>query len=293
MWPYGAASERPRREGAVHHERRMCTHTEDTLPGNSPPVSTCWRSQAGHVQHRLHLLLLSVQEALYARTIRIDVRHHARDLHPHCWSRIALPRCGRVAGRRTDADGSSTSSGAPSKFVDQYRRPGQIVRHTFQTNGILLDEDWCTFFKKHRFLVGLSVDGPRDLHDAYRGIAVAGTFDRVIRVGGSCAAQGRLQHLCTVTPPTEIRARGLSFLRNEPAPGGMQFIDRRGVPPSGRCRLPTWAGASGRRPAPALYQSANLVTGRSSGGTIRPVSRGHLRGCGAPRRRRSSSSSST
>jgi uncharacterized protein len=42
------------------------------------------------------------------------------------------------------------------------------VQHTFQTNGLLLDDEWCAFFKEHDFLVGLSVDGPRELHDTYR-----------------------------------------------------------------------------------------------------------------------------
>ena len=54
------------------------------------------------------------------------------------------------------------------ELVEKYRRPGQVVEHTFQTNGILLDDDWCAFFKEHNFLVGLSVDGPREIHDAYR-----------------------------------------------------------------------------------------------------------------------------
>ena len=53
-------------------------------------------------------------------------------------------------------------------LVEKYRRPGQNVQQTFQTNGLLLDDAWCAFFKKHNFLVGLSVDGPRELHDAYR-----------------------------------------------------------------------------------------------------------------------------
>jgi hypothetical protein len=39
-------------------------------------------------------------------------------------------------------------------------RSWQTVQQTFQTNGILIDEDWCVFFKEHNFLVGLNVDGP-------------------------------------------------------------------------------------------------------------------------------------
>src|SRR4051812_41332047 len=34
------------------------------------------------------------------------------------------------------------------ELVDKYRKPGQIVKQTFQTNGLLLDEDWCRFFKE-------------------------------------------------------------------------------------------------------------------------------------------------
>jgi uncharacterized protein len=53
-------------------------------------------------------------------------------------------------------------------LVDQYRRPGQSVAHTIQTNGTLLTDEWCAFLAEHHFLVGLSIDGPRELHDAYR-----------------------------------------------------------------------------------------------------------------------------
>ncbi len=42
------------------------------------------------------------------------------------------------------------------------------VENAIQTNGILIDEDWCRFLSEHRFLVGLSIDGPEALHDRYR-----------------------------------------------------------------------------------------------------------------------------
>jgi uncharacterized protein len=45
---------------------------------------------------------------------------------------------------------------------------GKRVRNTLQTNGTLLDDQWGAFLAKHHFLVGLSVDGPAELHDAYR-----------------------------------------------------------------------------------------------------------------------------
>jgi uncharacterized protein len=45
---------------------------------------------------------------------------------------------------------------------------GRPVHNAFQTNGILLDNDWCKFLKKENFLVGLSLDGPRFIHDRFR-----------------------------------------------------------------------------------------------------------------------------
>src|SRR5580693_2069412 len=68
------------------------------------------------------------------------------------------------------------------ELVDRYSKPGQRVEHTIQTNGTRLDDEWCAFFKQHNFLVGLSVDGPRELHDTYRvDRKKQGTFDLVMR----------------------------------------------------------------------------------------------------------------
>ncbi|MCG3149089.1 MAG: Anaerobic sulfatase-maturating enzyme [Verrucomicrobiae bacterium] len=50
----------------------------------------------------------------------------------------------------------------------KYARPKQTVNNDLQTNGTLLDEEWCAFLKEHKFLVGLSIDGPREIHDQYR-----------------------------------------------------------------------------------------------------------------------------
>lgn len=56
------------------------------------------------------------------------------------------------------------------RVVELCQRYGQGVKitHTLQTNGILLNEEWATFLAQHRFMVGLSVDGPETLHDRYR-----------------------------------------------------------------------------------------------------------------------------
>lgn len=57
---------------------------------------------------------------------------------------------------------------------------GKNIVNTLQTNGTLLDHDWAVFFHDNHFLIGVSIDGPRDIHDAYR-VNKSGrpTFDRV------------------------------------------------------------------------------------------------------------------
>lgn len=56
------------------------------------------------------------------------------------------------------------------------------IHNSIQTNGILLDREWADFFRKHHFLVGLSLDGNRRVHDAYRlDSKGAGTFSQVVR----------------------------------------------------------------------------------------------------------------
>lgn len=49
-----------------------------------------------------------------------------------------------------------------------HRRAGMSISNTLQTNGVLLDDDWCRFFLKNQFLIGLSIDGPAELHDHFR-----------------------------------------------------------------------------------------------------------------------------
>lgn len=71
-----------------------------------------------------------------------------------------------------------------------YRRPWMEVVDTLQANDTFLDDAWCHFFNKHNVLVGLSLDGPRSLHDAYRVDKNGrGTFDRVMRRRGLRSSQ--------------------------------------------------------------------------------------------------------
>ncbi len=68
------------------------------------------------------------------------------------------------------------------ELAEKYRKPHQCIVHTIQTNGTLVDDEWVAFFKQHNYLVGLSVDGPREMHDAYRiDKKGQGSFDAVIR----------------------------------------------------------------------------------------------------------------
>ncbi len=63
----------------------------------------------------------------------------------------------------------------------KHAKPGQTIQNDLQTNGMLITEEWCEFLKEHRFLVGLSIDGPKEIHDHYR--VTKGrkpTFDRVL-----------------------------------------------------------------------------------------------------------------
>ena len=54
------------------------------------------------------------------------------------------------------------------EFEQQYGRPGQSVGNGLQTNGLLIDDEWCDFFNEYSFLIGLSLDGPAHIHDKYR-----------------------------------------------------------------------------------------------------------------------------
>jgi uncharacterized protein len=112
-------------------------------------------------------------------------------------------------------------------LVEKHRAPDQQVTHTIQTNGTRLDDEWCAFFKRHKFLVGLSVDGPREMHDAYRvNKGGAGSFDQVMRGWERLRAhEVDFNILCTVHAangdhPVEV----YRFFRDELRSEFLQFI---------------------------------------------------------------------
>jgi uncharacterized protein len=113
------------------------------------------------------------------------------------------------------------------QFQQKYQRPGMHIQNTLQTNGTILDDEWCSFFREHHFLIGLSLDGPRAMHDAYR-VDKGGkpTFDRVME-GVAMLKKHDVEfnilttlHAANVDHPSEV----YHFLRDEVGTQYMQFI---------------------------------------------------------------------
>lgn len=83
--------------------------------------------------------------------------------------------------------GEPTLAGLPffkrlPRLVEKYNTRRIPVYYALQTNGMLLDDEWAAFFAQYHFLVGLSLDGPKEVHDRYRVDAQGnGTYSRVLR----------------------------------------------------------------------------------------------------------------
>jgi uncharacterized protein len=153
------------------------------------------------------------------------------------------------------------------ELVEKHRKPDQQVEHTIQTNGTRLDDEWCTFLKQHNFLVGLSVDGPRDLHDTYRvDKGGKGTFDQVMRGWDMLRKHGvEFNILCTVhAANVEHPVEVYRFFRDVLGAKFIQFIPI--VERVNADLLPIanlgW-GERGSEPRPFYLQSGDQVTNRS------------------------------
>ncbi|MGB2634882.1 MAG: anaerobic sulfatase maturase [Candidatus Acidiferrum sp.] len=109
----------------------------------------------------------------------------------------------------------------------KYKKPHQRIENDLQTNGTLLDDEWCAFLKKHSFLVGLSIDGPKELHDRYR-VAKDGkpTFDKVFAAAQMLHRHGvPFNALCVVNRENAKRPLDVyRFLKNEIRAREIQFI---------------------------------------------------------------------
>ncbi|WMT40891.1 anaerobic sulfatase maturase [Paenibacillus sp. D2_2] len=70
----------------------------------------------------------------------------------------------------------------------QHARPNTVISNSLQTNATLINDRWASFFKKYNFLIGVSLDGPQEIHDSRRvNSAGKGSFDRVM---------AGIEHLC-------------------------------------------------------------------------------------------------
>lgn len=109
----------------------------------------------------------------------------------------------------------------------QFAKPGQTILNDLQTNGTLLDEEWCRFLQQHQFLVGLSIDGPREIHDRCR-LTKGGepTFAKVLAAARLLKSHGvafnamACIHRYNAQRPLDV----YRFLRRELGADRLQFI---------------------------------------------------------------------
>ncbi len=109
----------------------------------------------------------------------------------------------------------------------RHAKPGQRIENDLQTNGLLLDGAWVEFLKRHGFMVGLSVDGPADLHDAHRRLRGGQpTHARVMAAARLLAgADVPFAALCVVNRDNAREPRRVyRFLVDEVGTGRLQFI---------------------------------------------------------------------
>ncbi|MFN2176489.1 MAG: anaerobic sulfatase maturase [Anaerolineales bacterium] len=153
------------------------------------------------------------------------------------------------------------------EYAEKYRKPDQQILYTIQTNGTKLDDEWCAFLKEHNFLVGISIDGPRELHDAYRvNKGGQGSFDQVMRgLEHLKKHQVDFNILCTIHAANQDHPLEVyHFFRDELGSQYIQFI-----PIVERATLETLPMANmgwSERPGgqrPLYTQDGNLVTDRS------------------------------
>ena len=100
--------------------------------------------------------------------------------------------------------------------LQQKYAEGRTVENSIQTNGLLVDDEWCAIFRDNNFLVGVSIDGPESIHDAHR-VDAGGqpTFARVMR-GIEKLYRNRVEYNTLTTINIHSEGRGAevyNFLR--------------------------------------------------------------------------------
>ena len=127
------------------------------------------------------------------------------------------------------------------RLQQEHGADGQLVGNALQTNGVLIDEEWARFLAEYRFLVGLSIDGPEEIHDAHRRRADgSGTWGHAIRTAGLLREHGVEFNILSVVNST-VAERGREVYRWLVGQGfrHLQFIQCAEVGPDGE--LAPWA----------------------------------------------------
>jgi uncharacterized protein len=148
------------------------------------------------------------------------------------------------------------------ELAERYLLPGQRASYSIQTNGTLLDPEWAAFFREHDFLVGISIDGPREIHDTYRvNRGGKGSFDDVMRGLGHLRDAGVEWNALTTIHRANAERGGevYRFLRDECGARFLQFIPiiERLPDPEERAEWSSW------RDRPLYVQEGSRVSARS------------------------------
>lgn len=145
-----------------------------------------------------------------------DVADHRRQA---CQGMVSLETMERIVAAAMDyAEGTCAfgfQGGEPTlagldfyrgvlELEERYRKPGVRVCNAIQTNGLCVDEEWARFLAQNHFLVGLSLDGPAEIHNRNRrDTAGKGTFNQVMRAARMLEKAGAEYNiLCVVTGQT-------------------------------------------------------------------------------------------
>ncbi len=112
-------------------------------------------------------------------------------------------------------------------ITEKHRKPGQVVTTTVQTNGILIDDQWADFFARNHILVGISLDGPKELHDMHRfNYARESVYERVMKSIDIMRRYGvEFNILTVITKDTAPHADDIYDFFRENELYYLQFID--------------------------------------------------------------------
>jgi len=153
-----------------------------------------------------------------------------------------------------------------SMLARKYLRRRATLEQTIQTNAVLIDDEWCEFLRENAFLVGLSMDGPQAMHDAYRvDKSGAPTFFQVMRAVRLMQKHNvEFNVLCTVHDANVRHAVEIyRFFRDEVKTQFVQFIPivERSTKEPLDITNGGWGEQNHRRPR--YTQDGSLVTERS------------------------------